>query len=50
MTNNKLCDIIGGAGCAITALSMGLIFFGVPCWFGAVLGIAIALISQVNYD
>lgn len=50
MTNNRLCDFLGGFGCVITFISMVLIFFGVNCWVGAIMGIATIIISQVNYD
>jgi len=50
VTNNKLCDFLGGFGCAVTFISMVLIFFGENCWIGAITGIVTMIISQVNYN
>ena len=51
MTNNKLCDIIGGAGALITAWCMGLFFFGVgPAVWGAVFGLVLLAFGLSNYD
>ena len=51
MTNNQLCNLLGGAGCVIGAFSLGLMFFGMKsAIWGAIAGIALAAISLVNYD
>lgn len=50
MTNNTLCDILGAAGCLIVFLSCALVFFGVGCWVGLVIGFFLILLSQFEYD
>ena len=51
MTNNQLCDMIGIGGCAVLALSVGLMFFGVTIAFvGVVIGAVCGGICLVNYD
>ena len=50
MTNNTLCDIIGIIGCLVLFFSLVLIFFGANCWIGAIIGIALALLSQWEYE
>ena len=51
MTNNKLCDILGAAGCIMAAASMVLIFFGASCcWVGAIVGVGLALLAQCEYE
>ena len=50
MTNNKLCDIIGCAGCLISFLCMVAIFFGANCWIGIIIGVLLMLISMWEYE
>lgn len=50
MTNNQLCNILGGVGGAVTFLSAVGIFFGAGWWLGAVLGIATCVLGLANYE
>lgn len=51
MTNNQLCGLLGVGGVTITAMALGLMFFGVtPAVWGAVVGIVLANVALVNYD
>lgn len=50
MTNNQLCDILGGIGLLITFISMVLVFFGEPCWIGIITGFGTMAVSQMCYD
>jgi hypothetical protein len=50
MTNNQFCDFIGSVGLIIACVCMVACFFGVPAWIGAILGIILMGVSQVNYD
>ena len=51
MTNNQLCNLLGGIGIAISAFALGCMFFGMmsAVWV-AVVGIALAVLSLANYD
>ena len=50
MTNNQLCNLIGGAGLLIAAVSFTLCFVGVGAWVALVIGILLMGVSQVSYD
>jgi hypothetical protein len=51
MTNNKLCDLIGGAGCLITSWHAGLMFFGkTGALWGVIVGIALILFGLFEYE
>lgn len=51
MDNNKLCNLLGGAGCFAAFMSMGLMFFGVAAGiWGVVAGVAVAAFGLINYD
>lgn len=50
MTNNQLCNLIGGIGLVITCVCFGLCFFGASAWIEMVIGVILMGISQVNYD
>ena len=51
MTNNQLCNLIGGAGCAVCFFGMGLMFFGIPlAALGVLGGMILAVIALLNYD
>jgi len=48
--NNKLCDIIGGAGCFLSFMSMVAIFFGAGCWLLPIIGFGLILFSLYEYE
>ena len=51
MTNNKLCDILGGIGCGISAWCMGLMFFGLaPAIWGVIFGLLLCVLGLLNYE
>ena len=51
VTNNQLCNLLGGAGCVAGVIGLGLIFFGAGIGTWVTLGgIIIAVSALVNYD
>ena len=51
MNNNRLCNILGIAGCTISAFCLAFMFFGatVAIWPG-VAGVILAGLGLVNYN
>jgi len=51
MTNNKLCNIICGVGCAISSWCMSMMFFGaLNAVWGIIVGMVIMLFGLFNYE
>lgn len=51
MTNNKLCTIIGIAGCLIASWHAGLIVFGrLHAIWGLLVGLVLVLFSLYEYE
>ena len=51
MTNRKLCDTLGIAGCLLASLHMGLLFFGkAPAIWGVLAGLIVMLFSLLGRE
>lgn len=50
MTNDKLCDLLGGAGFLLCASCFALTVLGFDGWAGIIIGIIAMVASQLGYD